>query len=79
MRDKLLQVCSQNLQPHGIAYVSYNTYPGWSVNRALREMILYRTKEIASPKDKLEEAKRLLQFLIHSIKDKFDSYSLLLR
>ncbi len=79
VREKLLQICSQHLQPNGIAYVSYNIYPGWSANRALREMILYRTLEINAPKDKLEEAKRFLQFLIHSIKDKFDSYSLSLR
>lgn len=29
VRDKILAICSENLAPSGVAYVSYNTYPGW--------------------------------------------------
>jgi cyclopropane fatty-acyl-phospholipid synthase-like methyltransferase len=28
VRDRLLAVCRQNLAPQGVAYISYNTYPG---------------------------------------------------
>jgi len=28
VREKLLAVCKANLKPDGVAYVSYNTYPG---------------------------------------------------
>jgi cyclopropane fatty-acyl-phospholipid synthase-like methyltransferase len=31
IRDKLLAICRQNLAPNGVAYISYNTYPGWNM------------------------------------------------
>jgi methyltransferase-like protein/2-polyprenyl-3-methyl-5-hydroxy-6-metoxy-1,4-benzoquinol methylase len=79
VRDKILQICQCLMQPNGVAYVSYNTYPGWHVDRMLREMMMYRTKCLTSPHAKLESAKALLQFFQDQLKQKFDSYSLLLR
>ncbi|RKZ85374.1 MAG: hypothetical protein DRR19_16485 [Candidatus Parabeggiatoa sp. nov. 1] len=79
VRDKILQICHHQLQPNGVAYVSYNVYPGWHVNRMLREMMLYRTRHLTKPQEKLEQAKTLLNFFVESIKPKYDSYSLLLR
>ena len=35
-REHLLHVCRNNLRPNGIAYVSYNTYPGWHALRSVR-------------------------------------------
>ena len=29
VREKLLDICGKNMAPGGVAYVSYNTYPGW--------------------------------------------------
>ena len=29
VQDKILELCTRNLAPQGVAYVSYNTYPGW--------------------------------------------------
>ncbi len=29
VRDALLALCRRVLRPHGVAYISYNTYPGW--------------------------------------------------
>src|SRR6266851_5993395 len=29
VQDKILSICHTNLQPNGIAYISYNTLPGW--------------------------------------------------
>jgi len=79
VRDKILQICQCLMQPDGVAYVSYNTYPGWHVDRMLREMMMYRTKNLTSPQAKLESAKTLLHFFQDRLKQKFDSYSLLLR
>jgi len=28
VRDSLLNVCSKHLSPHGVGYISYNTFPG---------------------------------------------------
>ena len=41
VKDKILNICSRNLSDRGIAYVSYNTYPGWKRLEQLRDIMLY--------------------------------------
>ncbi len=41
VREKILRICTQQLSPSGIAYISYNTYPGWYFSQMQREMFLY--------------------------------------
>ncbi len=66
VRDKLLAVCKANLAPHGVAYVSYNTYPGCHLRNMIREMLLYQTRDIADPELKLKHAFALVNFLAAS-------------
>ncbi|MBT9614287.1 MAG: methyltransferase regulatory domain-containing protein [Burkholderiales bacterium] len=40
VQDRLLQICGQHLAPNGIAYVSYNTLPGWHLRGLLRASML---------------------------------------
>jgi SAM-dependent methyltransferase/methyltransferase-like protein len=37
-RDAILRACRDRLSPNGLAYVSYNTYPGWHARGMLRSM-----------------------------------------
>ncbi|BAP54952.1 hypothetical protein THII_0655 [Thioploca ingrica] len=79
VRAKILQVCHHQLHPQGVAYVSYNVYPGWHVDTMLRKMVLYHVQQLEKPQEKLAAAKTLLHFLIESIKHKYDTYSLALK
>lgn len=63
VRDKLLAVCQECLAPNGVAYVSYNTYPGWHMIRLIREMLLYHTRRLSDPAQKAAQARALLDFL----------------
>jgi cyclopropane fatty-acyl-phospholipid synthase-like methyltransferase len=63
VRDKILEICSRNLAPDGVAYVSYNTYPGWHLRRILREMMLYHTQGITDPTGRVHQARALLEFV----------------
>lgn len=74
VRDKLLAICKQCLAPNGIAYVSYNTYPGWHMLGALREMMLYHTRQITDPHERVAQARTLLQFLADSVPGSDDPY-----
>ena len=38
VQDKILDICKWNLSPDGIAYVSYNTLPGWHMRGMIREI-----------------------------------------
>ena len=45
VQDAILSVCSSHLNPTGIAYVSYNTYPGWKGREIVRDAMLYRANK----------------------------------
>jgi SAM-dependent methyltransferase len=63
LRDRLLDVCRERLAPHGIAYLSYNTWPGRHARHILREMLLYHLRGIHRPQRRLSEARRFLRLL----------------
>jgi methyltransferase-like protein/2-polyprenyl-3-methyl-5-hydroxy-6-metoxy-1,4-benzoquinol methylase len=67
VQDKLLAICRENLRPNGVAYVSYNTYPGWRLHGAIREMMLYHTQHLSNPQEKTQAARALLDFLSEAI------------
>ena len=49
VRDQILRICARNLAPNGVAYVSYNTYPGWHMQGMVREMLRYHTQGFDEP------------------------------
>ena len=44
MKDKLLDIISKHLADNGIAYVSYNTYPGWHTMEEVRQLMLFANR-----------------------------------
>jgi methyltransferase-like protein/SAM-dependent methyltransferase len=74
IQEKLFEVCEQNLAPAGVAYVSYNAYPGWHMLRIIRDMMLYRTRDMADPQERATEARALLDFLAESISPESSAY-----
>jgi methyltransferase-like protein/SAM-dependent methyltransferase len=63
VRDAILRVCVENLTPTGIAYVSYNTYPGWYRRRMVREMLLFHDDGSLPPEQRITRARDFLKFL----------------
>lgn len=63
VRDKVLEICRQNLAPHGVAYISYNTFPGWRMLGVVRDMMLFHTRHLAEPNERVAEARDLIDFL----------------
>lgn len=66
VRDKILAIAQEHLAPHGIAYLSYNTFPGGHVRRMIREMLLYHVRELDDPQERLSAASELLKNLAAS-------------
>ena len=48
VKDKILSICNRNLSDRGLAYVSYNTYPGWKRLEQMRDIMLYSEKQLKS-------------------------------
>ena len=63
VQAKVMQICSRNLAPNGIAYVSYNCNPGWHIRGMFREMMLFHTAGLKSPAEKIKHARALLDYL----------------
>ncbi|MBK9054080.1 MAG: class I SAM-dependent methyltransferase [Chloroflexi bacterium] len=78
VRDQLLAVIKQLLAPQGVAYVSYNLYPGWFYMRMMREMMLYHTRHIHEPAAKAREARAYIQFLSEGVKPDSGAFGLFL-
>ncbi|MBI4389113.1 MAG: methyltransferase regulatory domain-containing protein [Nitrospinae bacterium] len=79
VRAKLLSICKRNLAPDGVAYVSYNTYPGWRMRQMLREMMLYHVRDIQDPGTRVRQARALVQFLADSVPQNGGPYEILLK
>ena len=63
VRDRLLALCKARLAPQGVAYVSYNTYPGKYLPRAMRESMLYYCRRFDDPRERAGHARAFLRFL----------------
>jgi methyltransferase-like protein/SAM-dependent methyltransferase len=79
VQQKILQICQQHLSPSGIAYVSYNTYPGWHMRGMIRDIMSYRALSFKEPQQKLNQARGLLTFLSNSVKGEQNPYGLMLK
>ncbi len=78
-RKKILQVCKERLGPKGVAYVSYNTYPGWAMRGMLRDMMLYHSRKFSEPQTQIDQARALINWLSDSVSTENSPYGMLLK
>src|SRR6266478_9537585 len=74
VQDKLLAICARQLSPGGIAYVSYNTLPGWRMRGAVREAMRYHTRQFSDAKTRVAQARAMLDFLAESLQGDTSAY-----
>ena len=79
VRDKIMHVCARNLSPRGIAYISYNTYPGWHMLRSIREMMMYHANKFPTPQKRVEQARALLDYLSSHTDATQSAYGIMLK
>jgi len=79
VQEQILHICRQHLVTNGVAYISYNTYPGWHNQGMIRQMMLYHTQQFTETKQRIEQAKALLKFLVDATENNDDFYSLSLK
>ena len=70
VQDKIIKICSENLTEEGIAYISYNTYPGWKEPDKIREMMIYANKYFPeiSLGDKNQRGKAFISIVAEQMK-----------
>lgn len=62
-QEKILTICKHNLSAKGIAYISYNLYPGWFMQRIIRDLMIYHTAQFANMETKIKEAREILRLV----------------
>ena len=79
VRLKILSICRDHLSENGVAYISYNALPGWSMRLGLREMMLFHTSQFTDGKTKVAQARALTAFLADSVPAEGNPYGMLLK
>ena len=60
VKDAILRVVRENLSQNGVAFISYNVYPGWKVKDVVRDLMLLAAKDKDSTEERLKAAKEAL-------------------
>ena len=60
VKDAILRVVRENLSQNGVAFISYNVYPGWKIKDVVRDLMLLAAKDQNSTEERLKAAKEAL-------------------
>ena len=60
VKDAILRVVRENLSQNGVAFISYNVYPGWKVKDIIRDIMLLAAKDKDSTEERLKAAREAL-------------------
>lgn len=79
IQAKLMEMCGKRLSPHGVAYISFNTLPGWHMVRMVRDMMLFHSENAPSPQAKAVSARDMLRTVTAITAPRGSAYSAFLQ
>ncbi len=65
VQQHIFRVCRELLAPEGLAYISYNTLPGWHLRGLVRDVLLREAGASAPVEVRIGRARGLLSLLSH--------------
>ncbi len=78
VQAELLPLCARLLAPGGMAYVSYNTFPGWHGRGTVRDLMLRAAAGLDDPGAQVRAARGALDDLASAYAQDNDAYAKLL-
>lgn len=63
VQAKMLALVRALLAPSGVAYISYNTLPGWHIRGLIRDALLRESGQEGTPEQRIRRARELLSLL----------------
>jgi SAM-dependent methyltransferase len=63
VQERLLEICGRHLAANGVAYISYNTLPGWHVRGLLRDALLAYCSPSGRASERLAQAHALFDLI----------------
>ncbi len=79
VREKILEICRQMLAPQGVAFISYNAYPGWHQINVVRDLMRFHVREVTEPQKRAAEARAVLHFYADALPDEKNAYNSFIR
>ncbi|MGX2949957.1 methyltransferase regulatory domain-containing protein [Ursidibacter sp. B-7004-1] len=59
VQNAILHITQNYLASNGVAFISYNTYPGWHLKEMVKELMQFGTDDQAHPFERIDQAKVL--------------------
>jgi hypothetical protein len=78
IRNKIFSICKENLNENGLAYISYNTLPGWNNLATVRDFALFHSKHFNELPEKINQIKLLFEFVNGSLNESDSAYAKLM-
>ena len=78
VRRKIMSICKENLSADGVAYISYNTLPGWNTLATIRDMALFHANHFSQIPEKIRQAKAFLNFTSDAVRNSGHGYARIL-
>lgn len=63
VREKILSLYGELLNPNGVGFISYNVYPGFHRRQIVRDIMRFYTQRIENPLEKVREGVDFIDFL----------------
>ncbi|NBI12960.1 methyltransferase domain-containing protein [[Haemophilus] felis] len=63
VQEGILQAVSKYLSPNGVAFISYNTYPGWKIKEIAKDLMIFGSKASAAPAERVSQSFNMLKFV----------------
>lgn len=63
VQDHILWICRHLLTPRGVAYISYNTYPGWHLRAVVRDLAQFHAARFDDPATKVQQVRQIVRFI----------------
>lgn len=78
VRTKIFEFCRENLNPHGVVYISYTTYPGGHIREMARKMMFYHVRKESNARKRIEKSREILKFLVETVPAEKSAYGAVL-
>jgi methyltransferase-like protein/SAM-dependent methyltransferase len=79
VRRRILEICQGSLAPDGVAYISYNTFPGWHARGMVRQLMAFHLRDTHAAGERIEKAREFLDRVVRVIPNQAGSYARILR
>lgn len=79
IRSAILALCQRHLTPQGLAYLSYNTYPGWHLRSIIRDALRLHDPRTGSLLERVKQAREGVERMLGNLSEPTALYAQQLR